>query len=178
MKKFLSMAIVATLAFSAVSCSSDDGATDETATTEEAATTDETATDEAATDEAATEEAVVLKDGEYTATQAAPDEKGYTASATVTVTDGAITSVNLDAVDAEGKTKKEASENGEYDMESAGAQAAWHEEIATFEQYIVDNQGVENLTLNEEGKTDAITGVTISLDAYVPLVQEAIAKAK
>ncbi|MNE53911.1 FMN-binding domain protein [compost metagenome] len=55
------------------------------------------------------------------------------------------------------------------------AQAEWHEQAAKMEQYLIEQQSVEGITLNDEGKTDAISGVSVGVDEFSALVGKALA---
>lgn len=119
-----------------------------------------------------------LKDGTYSAEGAAYDASGYKSTATVTITDGVISSVKVDDVKEDGTSKRELSEDGQYNMKAAGnAKAEWHEEIALFETAVV-NKGVSGIPVSSDGKTDAVSGCTISVNQYLDVIAKAIAKAK
>ncbi len=120
---------------------------------------------------------VEYKDGEYKSAAADFDDSGYRSTVTVVVKDGKIESVDCDADKKGGGTKKADSENGTYDMKKGGAQYDWHEEIAFFEQYVREN-GTGTLNLSANGKTDVVTGCTISVSEYVDLINDALKKAK
>lgn len=121
--------------------------------------------------------AVKYKDGEYKATANSYDDKGYKSTVKVVVKDGAIYSVDCDAEHKDEGTKKAHSENGKYDMKTAGAQHDWHEEIALFEKHITE-KGIDSVKLDSNGKTDTITGCTIAVKEYVDLIKKAMEKAK
>ncbi len=126
-----------------------------------------TAYGEVATTEEVSEEG--LTDGVYTAEEAAYDDKGYKAFAEITVANGVIESVVLDAATEDGTTKSSVSEAGEYKMvEYGGASAEWHEQIDLLEESIVENQGL----------VDTVAGVTIDTANYSALVNEALSSAE
>lgn len=122
--------------------------------------------------------AATLKDGTYKAESAEFDAStGYKDSVEVTVKDGKITEVNWDATHKDGgKTKKERSEAGEYDMKNNGLK--WHEQAAAMEAALISAQDPAALVVTDEGKTDAVTGVSIHVSGFVALAAEALAKAK
>jgi len=140
--------------------------------------TEEPATEEPAAEEPASEAAYV--DGTYYAEMADFDENGWKDNATVTITDGKIASVVLNATnkDAAAGDKLAAVAAGKYDMTVAGAKAPWDQQAKAIQDYIVTNQGTETLTFNAEGKSDAISGATISYGHFIDLVNEALAQAK
>lgn len=120
---------------------------------------------------------VKYKDGEYEAADAKYDDQGYRDIVKVVIKDGRLYSVDCDADSKTGGTKKDHSESGQYNMKAGGAQYDWHEEIAYFENHVV-NKGLESIQLNGDGKTDTVTGCTIAVKNYVKLIKEAMDKAK
>ncbi len=121
--------------------------------------------------------AVEFKDGEYKVSENKYDDQGYKATVKVVVKDGKLYSVDCDADYQDDGTKKANSESGKYNMKAGGAQYEWHEEIAFFEEYVVQN-GLEQIQLDSYGKTDTITGCTIAVDDYVELIKKALEKAQ
>ena len=110
------------------------------------------------------------KEGIYTGT--ATDSYGgqdNTATATVTVdSNGKITSVELDTTytkDGVKTTKK-----------ALGGE--WDTQVKALEDYIVKNQGIDSLKLDEDGKTDAVSGCTIKIDALYEAASNALKQAK
>ena len=102
---------------------------------------------------------------------------GGTTKATVKFEDGKPVSVEIDNVDDNGGSKAEASEAGTYDMNNAPGKK-WHEQINLLEDAIAAN-GFDLSKLNiAEGKTDAVSGVTISVQEYIDAVQNALDQAK
>lgn len=127
------------------------------------------------------------KEGEYTGT--AIDSYGgqeNTASAKVTIdADGKITKVYLDttytyknadgiSVDTTKKTLRD-----DYNMMSnPNAAGEWYVQVEKLEQAVVDNQGIDFLNLDEDGKTDAVSGCTIVIDALYAALEDALEQAK
>ncbi len=124
-----------------------------------------------------TQTVVKYKDGEYKASAQGYDDNGYKATVKVVVKDGAVYSIDCDADSKSGSTKKTDAESGKYDMKKGGAQYGWHEEIAFFEEFVVE-KGVTAVSLKGDGKTDVITGCTIAVADYVDLINQALNKAK
>lgn len=119
-----------------------------------------------------------MKNGEYTVNAEEYDESGYLATVTVTISDGKVASVQIDDVDKNGTSKKALSQKGDYGMKEKGnAQGEWHEEIALLEQRLQAN-GIKDITVDSEGKTDAISGCTISISKYLNLYNKALEKAE
>jgi len=117
-----------------------------------------------------------LKDGGYTAEGEMDAKSGWKSTVAVTVADGNVVAVNFSGVNAAGEDKKQNSVDGKYGMKAGGAQAEWHEEIAKAEQYYLENGKAPELTA--EGKTDAISGVSIHVGEYFTLVEKALEGAK
>jgi len=119
------------------------------------------------------------KDGNYHAEGAAFDEKsGWKETADLVIAAGKIVNVDFSGVNAKGEDKKQNSIDGKYGMKAGGAQSEWHEQAALAEQYLLDKQDPASLTFNEEGKTDAISGVSIHLKSYYDLAAQALEQAK
>lgn len=119
-----------------------------------------------------------MKNGKHTVNAEQYDESGYLATVTVTVSDGKVVSVDIDDIDKDKKSKKALSESGNYGMKEKGnAKGEWHEEIALLEKQLTE-KGVSGITVNSEGKTDAISGCTIAISKYLNLYNKAIEKAQ
>lgn len=90
---------------------------------------------------------------------------------------GDIESVYLDT-EYQGSTKKTLGDD--YNMKKYQPDAAgeWYEQVEKLEQAIVENQGTDFITLNEENKTDAVSGCTIVIDALLGATNDALEKAK
>ena len=118
-------------------------------------------------------------EGEYIGTSIdKSDGQENIASAIVNIdSNGKIIDVYLDTTytTSEGTetTKKTLSEY--YDNSGIGN---WYEQVEMLEQAIIDNQGIEFITLNEDGTTDSITGCTIRIDALYEALNNALENAK
>ena len=123
------------------------------------------------------------KEGVYTGT--AEDNYGgqsNTATAIVTVDEnGKITDVDLDTTYTKDgiKTTKKAlgTEYGMLGHEYGSKIGEWYQQAEALEQYVVDNQGIESINLNEEGYTDAVSGCTIKIDALYNALDSALDQA-
>lgn len=125
------------------------------------------------------------KEGTYTGT--APDTYGgqnNTATAVVTIdASGTITDVDLDTTyttsDGVATSKKAlGSDYGMYGVEYGSTVGEWYQQAKALEDYVVENQGLDNLTLDEDGKTDAVSGCTIKIDALYSAINNALNEAK
>ena len=119
-------------------------------------------------------EEVVLADGTYEA-KAAEASNGYTDQVTITVADGKITEVNWEAVAEDGSLKSVLSENGEYVMTEDGP--TWAEQSKALADALIENQSLSFLNPSAEGKTDAVSGVSISVNGFISLAQQCLDQA-
>ncbi len=113
---------------------------------------------------------VLFRDGEY-AIQGEPASNGYVAHVTMTVENGKIAKMTWDE-GKEGAWKSELSANGQYVMKPI-----WKTQAESMCAYVVENQSTDGLNLTDAGKTDVVSGVSISVNGFVDLVNEAIAEA-
>lgn len=120
-------------------------------------------------------ETVELKDGTYEAKTEAPDGNGFVDQVTMTVKDGKITEVVWEAVTEDGKKKSVMSEEGEYVMTEDGP--TWKEQAEALAAALVENQNLKFLNMDEQGKTDAVSGVSISVGGFVKLAQQCLDEA-
>lgn len=120
------------------------------------------------------------KDGLYHAEAKEFDEKtGWKGTVDIAVMNGNIMAVNWNGINKEGLDKKTASVDGKYPMvEKGGAKAPWHEQAAATENFFLEKQSIEAITVNSEGKTDAIASVTMGVDEFTQLAIEALSTAK
>lgn len=114
-----------------------------------------------------------LSDGTFTA-KGEPDSNGFTEVVTLTVKDGKITEVNWDGITEDGTKKSVMSENGEYVMTEDGL--TWKEQAEALADALIENQSLRFLTTNEEGKTDAVSGVSIAVGSFISLTEDCLAQ--
>lgn len=119
------------------------------------------------------------KDGSYHAEEANFDDKGFKFTVDLTVMNGNIVAANWDAINKDGgDTKKKLSQDGKYGMKEKGkAQAEWHEEAAAAEKFLIEKQDPAAFAV-KDGKTDAVSGVTITVSPFVDLATKALEGAK
>ena len=120
-------------------------------------------------------EGASFTDGTYEAKAAEADSNGFIEAVTLTVKDGAITEVNWDAVTEDGNKKSIMSENGEYTMTEDGL--TWKEQAEALAKALIENQSLSFLTTDAEGKTDAVTGVSISVNSFIDLATKCLEEA-
>jgi major membrane immunogen (membrane-anchored lipoprotein) len=120
------------------------------------------------------------KDGAYHAEEADFDKTGFKFSVDLTVLNGNIVAANWDGLSKDGgDTKKKLSQDGKYGMKEKGnALAEWHEEAAAAEKFLIEKQDPSAFALKDDGKTDAVSGVTITVSPFVNLATKALEGAK
>lgn len=107
-----------------------------------------------------------LEDGYYFG-QAETDDKGNTAQVVYVVYNGEIVLANFDAAvpGDDGVSYKSAlAMSGEYEL-SDDAMASMDEQLVVLNEELIANQTFE-YEYDDEGKTDAISGATITVDVY------------
>ena len=97
--------------------------------------------------------------------------------------EGKIESVYLDTTyttaDNVKTTKKALGDSyGMYNHPYGSTVGEWYEQVEALEKAIVEHQGVDFLELNDEGKTDAVSGCTIAVNALVEAFNNALEQAK
>jgi major membrane immunogen (membrane-anchored lipoprotein) len=120
------------------------------------------------------------KDGVYMAQSTSFDSNGWKDDVTVTIIDGKIADVQWDAVSGDPDIpikKKQYSKSGLYGMLLGAAQNEWCDQAKVIEQYVITD-GIGDITLDSEGKTDAISGCTIEIDNFAALVNDCLAQAE
>lgn len=120
-------------------------------------------------------EGASFTDGTYEAKTAEADSNGFIEEVTLTVKDGAIAEANWDAVTEDGNKKSIMSENGEYTMTEDGL--TWKEQAEALAKALIENQSLSFLTTDAEGKTDAVTGVSISVNSFIDLATQCLEEA-
>lgn len=124
-------------------------------------------------------EDMMYADGTYFAMEDKFSENsGWKGAVVIEVKDGKFTSINWTGVSNKGGLdKKETSKNGGYPMVAAGgAQAEWYEQAAKVEAYLMETQDVKAITYkDDEGHTDAISGVSIHVNDFYALAEKALA---
>lgn len=132
--------------------------------------------------EAGPQEPGPYKDGAYYAEEDEFSEKsGFKYNVSLTVLFGNIESVNWNATHKDGgDDKKTLSANGEYGMvENGGAQSTWIEQARLVEAYLLETQDPTDINyLDDNYKTDAITGVSIGVSPFFTLAEKALEDAK
>lgn len=109
-----------------------------------------------------------MTDGVYFGEVAAQEEGKYSYQVAYFVNFGHILGVHLDGVsqkDGEDVFKTDMAAAGEYVL-APSATAPILDQLATIEAFIIKNQGFD-VKVDDSGKTDAISGATISVDGFM-----------
>lgn len=113
------------------------------------------------------------KDGYYNA-EAPKDSFGEIPMIQLVVVNGRIVDANfnyiMDNKEGELSDKKTISINGEYDMDPI-AIAPIYEQLAMYEKYLADTQTYDLNYIDEDGRTDAISGASIHVREFFTLVE-------
>ena len=100
---------------------------------------------------------------------------GNRSQVTMIIENGEIIELHWDSFDAEGNGKRALSLQGKYTMTEDGL--LWADQADAVQKYVIEHQGLNGLTTNEEGKTDVVSGVSISIASFKELVKECLAQA-
>ena len=105
----------------------------------------------------------------------ATGKKGDVVVATVEFEDGVAKKVSVDVRQENGTMKKSESAAGNYVM-IEGEEKAWHEQMELLENFLNENGcDVSKVTLTgDKGNTDAVSGVSIKVSAYLDAVKAVI----
>lgn len=92
---------------------------------------------------------------------------------------GKPVAVNVDVKQEDGSMKRKASEEGKYVMKEGEAKH-WGEQMELLEKFIVENNfDISKVKLiNDDGNTDAVSGVSIKVGTYVKAVQDVLDSVK
>jgi len=121
------------------------------------------------------------KDGGYHAEASEfSAQSGWKSTVDITVLNGNIVSVNWSGQHKDGgDDKKTVSMNGGYPMvENGGAKAPWHEQAMNAEKHLLMTQDPWDIELSDDGYADAISSVSIHVNDFFGLAQEAMESAK
>lgn len=118
-------------------------------------------------------EAVQRKDGVYRAE--GEEFGGNRSQVTMVIENGEIMELLWDSFDSEGNGKRALSLQGKYTMTEDGL--LWADQADALQNYVIEHQGLNGLTTNEEGKTDVISGVSINIASFKELVKDCLTQA-
>lgn len=120
------------------------------------------------------------KDGFYIAEEEVDEDAEWQYFASVIVRNGNIVDAVFNAYNtAGGDHKIKHAASGEYGMIKASAiEKEWHEQAAATVDYLLEIQDPAKAELNDEGRSDAISGASIKVGVFFDLVDQALAGAK
>lgn len=115
------------------------------------------------------------EDGSYTAEQDEFGNSGWKDVVSVTVIGGRVVAVEWDSVNQEAQLKSDLSQEGQYGMaENSDAMAPWFEQANAAERWLIEHQDPSALELDDEGRSDAVSGASIHLDGFKQLATRAL----
>ena len=102
------------------------------------------------------------------------DDKGGKTTATVTYENGTPINIRFDYINEDGSSKYAQSAAGEYVMSETGL--PWNEQADAIGGYLSDhNYDINSFELSDdEGHTDAITGVSIKIPDFIEAARLAL----
>lgn len=123
----------------------------------------------------ATDTNILWADGTYEAEEAEFDEQGFKDMVSLTIENGKITEVIWDAYNKDGELKSLLAADGAYEMTTTGLN--WQEQATEIANFLIEKQSTDAISFNAEGKTDVVTGVSISVKDFITLVKECLQQA-
>lgn len=120
------------------------------------------------------------KDGWYYASAADFDKTGWKGNVLITVANGSIVDAVWNAVSSDKKKKSKLVESvkGSYGMGAAAKQGEWHVQAARVQTALVKAQNPAAIALKSDGKSDAISGATITVSEFLTLAETALKRAR
>ncbi len=118
----------------------------------------------------------MYEDGAYFMAASEFAGSGWKSYVSLTVINGNIVGANWSAVNKMGQDKKQYDAAGKYNMvQFGGAQAEWSEQATKAEQYLISLQDPAKVEYSDdEGHTDAISGVSIHINDFISLAAGAL----
>lgn len=117
------------------------------------------------------------KDGWFFAKSAAFDKSGYMTTALFTIVNGRIVDANWNGLYKDGGDSKYVrAVKGTYKMNAK--EGEWNVQSARVEVALVKQQDPAKIAVKADGKTDAISGVSISINDFIAVAVEALKAAK
>lgn len=115
-------------------------------------------------------------DGSYYAEGVAEGDSDWQEVIALQVEAGKIVAVNWNALNKNGGLDKKAlSKAGGYGMKEKGnAAAEWHEQAEKLEQLLIEKQDPAAVIVNDDSKTDAVSGVSITASGFAQLADAAL----
>jgi len=117
------------------------------------------------------------KNGWFYAKAPAFDKSGYAATALITIVNGRIVSANWNALYKDGGDSKFVrAVKGAYKMNAK--QGEWNVQAPRVEAALVKTQDPTKIAVKADGKTDAVSGVSVTINDFIAVATEALKAAK
>ena len=119
-----------------------------------------------------------VKDGVYFASEAGFSKSGWKDQVTLTVAGGKITEVKWNGLgNLPGVTdKKSWAASGKYGMKKASKLGTeWDQQALAAESWLLKSQDIAYAKFDKDGKTDAISGASMTTKGFLELVNKALA---
>lgn len=117
------------------------------------------------------------KDGWFYAKAPDFDKNGYMATSLITVVNGRITSVKWNAISKSGgDSKLVRAIKGTYKMNAK--EGEWNVQAPRVEADLIRTQDPARMAVRSDGKTDAISGVSVTIDDFIAVTTAALKAAK
>ncbi|PKL24706.1 MAG: FMN-binding protein [Spirochaetae bacterium HGW-Spirochaetae-3] len=117
------------------------------------------------------------KDGSFYAIAPAFDKSGYKTTALITIVNGRIVSANWNGIYKDGGDSKYVrAVKGSYKM--GAKQGEWNVQAPRVEAALINAQDPAKIALKSDGKTDAVSGVSITINDFIAVAVEALKAAK
>ena len=115
------------------------------------------------------------KDGTYFAEGNMDESSGWQPYVVLSVEGGKIAQADWNYVSAKGgPDKKTLDKAGKYGMKAGGGSSEWYEQAEKAEKYLIEKQDPAAIAVKDDGKTDAISGVSIHVKDFTSLAEQAI----
>ena len=117
-----------------------------------------------------------LSDGYYFAEQGEFAKSGWRYQAVIEVKGGKIVAANWNGVNNLGLAdKKTVAKTGQYGMAKVAKQGEWDVQAARLEAELVKVGNAAKIAVKADGKTDAVSGVSVTVKDFLDLVPQALA---
>lgn len=117
------------------------------------------------------------KDGWFYAKAPSFDRNGFASTALVTIVNGRIVNANWNALHKDGGDSKFVrAQKGTYKMNAK--QGEWHVQAPRVEAALIAQQDPAKISVKTDGKTDAVSGVSITIGEFITVANEALKAAR
>jgi major membrane immunogen (membrane-anchored lipoprotein) len=103
---------------------------------------------------------------------------GYAPTALITVVNGRIVSAVWDEVSQKAGTKTKLGQGKDYGMAKVAKQGEWFVQAERVQAELIKQQDPAKIKLKADGKTDAISGVSVTINSFIGAATEALKAAK